>query len=95
MKRTAARMIRGLLLSCVVCGAATAETIVVNDGIAVRESTVQRPTRGISMSEVEAQFGAPREKHAAVGQPPIARWDYDGFVVFFENDRVIHAVALR
>ena len=32
--------------------------------------------------------------YATVGQPPITRWDYPHFSVFFEKDRVIHAVAL-
>jgi hypothetical protein len=45
------------------------------------------------MTEVEKHFGAPAEKHPTVGQPPITRWDYAGFSVFFEHDRVIHAVA--
>jgi hypothetical protein len=45
------------------------------------------------MTEVEKHFGAPTEKHATVGQPPITRWDYAGFSVFFEHDRVIHSVA--
>ncbi len=26
-------------------------------------------------------------------QPPITRWDYDAFSVYFENDHVIHAVV--
>jgi len=37
----------------------------------------------------------PAERHEAVGQPPITRWDYPTFSVYFENDRVIHAVAKR
>ena len=45
------------------------------------------------MSDVEKHFGAPVEKHPTVGAPPITRWDYSGFSVFFEHDRVIHAVA--
>ena len=45
------------------------------------------------MSTVEANFGEPRARHAAVGQPPITRWDYDGFTVYFEHNHVIHAVA--
>jgi len=53
---------------------------------------VPRPTRGMTMSEVESQFGAPREKYPAVGQPPITRWVYPGFVVYFEYDHVVHAV---
>ena len=44
------------------------------------------------MTQVEAKFGAPVTKHDAVGQPPITRWDYPGFSVFFEHDRVIDAV---
>lgn len=45
------------------------------------------------MTAVEQRFGAPNSRHAAVGQPPITRWDYARFSVFFENDRVIHAVV--
>jgi hypothetical protein len=70
-----------------------AETLVVDDQLSVRESAVERPKRGSTMAEVEKHFGAPVEKHATVGQPPITRWDYSGFSVFFERDRVIHAVA--
>lgn len=54
---------------------------------------VPRPTRGMTMDAVEARFGAPREKHAAVGKPPITRWDYDAFSVFFEHQYVLHAVV--
>jgi hypothetical protein len=74
-------------------GAATAETIAVNDGIAIRNSAVERPARGMSMSAVESRFGQPASRHSAVGQPPITRWDYPGFSVFFEHEYVIHAVA--
>jgi hypothetical protein len=70
-----------------------AETIVVDDQVQLRESTVDRPARGMTMGAVEQRFGAPATKHNTVGQPPITRWDYQGFAVFFERDRVIHAVA--
>ena len=53
------------------------------------------PVRGQSMAQVERQFGAPAERYAAVGQPPITRWVYPSMVVFFEYDHVVHAVALR
>jgi hypothetical protein len=53
------------------------------------------PARGQSMASVERQFGAPAERQAAVGQPPITRWVYPGFVVFFEYEHVVHAVAVR
>lgn len=54
-----------------------------------------RPTRGSSMSAVEARFGAPVTRHAAVGEPPITRWDYPQFSVFFERDKVLHAVIVH
>ena len=77
-----------------ITGAATAETIIVNDGVAVRESTIERPGRGMTMEAVEQKFGAPATRHNAVGNPPITRWDYPGFSVFFENNLVIHSVAI-
>jgi hypothetical protein len=48
---------------------------------------------------VEQHFGAPVERHPTVsdpgrpGQPPITRWDYTGFSVFFERDKVIDSVV--
>ena len=81
------------LLSGVAAGPVLAETLVVDDQVTLRDSTVERPKRGSTMAEVEKHFGAPVEKHPTVGQPPITRWDYAGFSVFFEHDRVIHAVA--
>jgi hypothetical protein len=73
--------------------AAVAETMVVDDQVVVRPSSVDRPARGLTMSAVEAKFGAPQTRHAAVGSPPITRWDYAGFSVFFEHEFVIDAVA--
>jgi hypothetical protein len=51
------------------------------------------PPRGISMAQVEQRYGAPTDRLPAVGQPPISRWIYPAFVVFFEGSIVIHAVA--
>ena len=72
---------------------ALAETIVVDDQVTVRESNIDRPRGGMTMQAVEMRYGAPQERHAAVGQPPITRWDYASFTVYFENDRVIHTVV--
>jgi hypothetical protein len=87
------RILVALLCGCAAAGAAVAETIVVDDQVQVRESSVERPKRGITMTQVEARFGAPAARHPTVGKPPITRWDYASFSVFFEHDRVIHAVA--
>lgn len=92
------RILAALLCGCAAAGSALADTVVVNDQVQVRESQVDRPKRGVTMSEVEKHFGAPVTRHPAVGggsphHPAITRWDYGGFAVFFEGDRVIHAVA--
>jgi len=50
------------------------------------------PHHGMKMGEVEREYGMPRDRHPAVGQPPIVRWDYDGFSVFFERSTVLHSV---
>jgi predicted ribosomally synthesized peptide with SipW-like signal peptide len=83
----------GLAASAVGTSAAFAETVVVNDQVTVKQSSVDGPKRGITMTQVEARFGAPVTKHATVGEPPITRWDYTGFAVFFERDRVIDTVV--
>ncbi|HUQ52351.1 MAG TPA: phosphodiesterase [Gammaproteobacteria bacterium] len=79
---------------------ALADTLLI-DGIDVDKQSVDaRPKPGMSMTAVESTYGAPAQRHAAVGgaavqQPPITRWDYPSFSVYFENDRVIHAVARK
>jgi hypothetical protein len=87
------RFLAALLCGSALSGAALADTIVVNDQVQVRESQLERPKRGSTMGDVEKRFGAPVTRHPTVGKPPITRWDYSGFSVFFEHDRVIHAVV--
>jgi hypothetical protein len=88
------RILAALAAGCVLTGTAVADTIMVGDKLEVRESQVATPKRGTTMSDVEKHFGAPTEKHPTVGQPPITRWDYNGFAVVFEHDRVIDAVVM-
>ena len=86
------RIIAALLCGCAAASAAVADTVVVNDQVQLRESQTPTPQRGSTMSDVEKRFGVPTTRHETVGEPPITRWDYSGFAVFFERDRVIHAV---
>ena len=58
------------------------------------------PRRGNSMAQVQGRYGAPQRKHALVGggsrrTPPITRWDYAGFSVYFENSHVVNAVLAK
>jgi hypothetical protein len=88
---------RALLVSAVLAsglaGIATADMVAVDNGIAVKQSDVATPVRGMTMTQVASKFGEPVTKVPAVGKPPIARWEYPGFVVYFEHEHVIHSVV--
>jgi hypothetical protein len=84
-----------LLLLSLASAASYADTLLL-DGIEQAASgSQQRPRAGMSMAAVESSYGAPSERHPAIGQPPITRWDYPSFSVYFEHDTVVHAVAAR
>ena len=87
-------IVRTLLLFALFAGGpAWAETLSLStdDPAAATAS----PKRGSTMATVQSRFGEPITRHAAVGEPPITRWDYPQFAVFFEHDRVLHAVRVR
>jgi hypothetical protein len=92
----AMNMLRKLTLLALVfgfAGFAGADTLEM-DGTDAATGSVG-PTSGLTQESVEATYGSPNSKTAAVGEPPISSWEYDDFVVFFEYDRVIHAVKKR
>lgn len=89
-------MVRKTLLGCLLAlnVATTFGNTLLIDGIAIdQQSASSRPKRGITMASVEAQFGAPTQRIPAVGEPPITRWEYPGFTVVFEHDKVLHSVV--
>ena len=50
------------------------------------------PRNYMTMATVTEMFGEPENQAPAVGQPPITRWYYPGYTVYFEYDRVITPV---
>ena len=77
-------------------GAASADTLLVDR--VQQQATTPMPTRGMTMADVEARFGAPSQRLDPRGGqkrqwPVINRWAYPDFTVYFENSRVIDAVA--
>lgn len=65
-----------------------------------KEEVLPTPPRGITMDQVLARYGEPAERVAPVGgdrpqHPPITRWVYGDFTVYFEHDKVIDTVANR
>ncbi|MBN8726337.1 MAG: hypothetical protein J0H15_01355 [Xanthomonadales bacterium] len=86
-----------LVLSCIALAVpgASAETLARPEAGYV--ATGALPSRGLSMAQVEQRFGTPVEKLPTAGgdaprHPPINRWRYAGFTVYFERNRVIHSV---
>ena len=69
---------------------ATADVLIIDE---VRQAgRMELPKNGQSKADVEARFGAPSQKNAAVGDPPISNWKYDRYSVYFEYDLVLFTV---
>lgn len=58
-------------------------------------ASIKMPTHGDKQAQVIQQFGEPSKRHASVGQPPISRWDYPGFSVYFEQSTVVNSVQIH
>ncbi|MCB1858296.1 MAG: hypothetical protein KDI63_08490 [Gammaproteobacteria bacterium] len=54
---------------------------------------IPRPLRGQHMEQVRQHYGEPVRRLAPVGDPPITRWDYDRYTVYFENQTVLRSVV--
>ncbi len=50
------------------------------------------PHTGLSKNEVERLCGHPDRQLKAIAHPPISRWIYADYVVYFEYDHVVHSV---
>lgn len=61
----------------------------------IEQSSVELPERGMSAATVSARWGQPVARRDPVGEPPISRWDYPAFSVYFEGDIALHAVRLH
>jgi hypothetical protein len=73
-------------------GVAHADTLIIDKMDSTQGERTDRPARGATMARVESNFGTPLSKQPAVGDPPIASWEYTDFTVYFEYDRVLHSV---
>ena len=86
-------MIKSILLGLsllLLSSSALADVLLIEE---VRASQrMQLPENGLTKSEVENRFGAPTQKQGSVGDPPISRWDYPDYIVYFEYGLVITSV---
>lgn len=53
---------------------------------------INLPQFGDSQQQVLSLHGEPVKRYPSVGQPPITRWDYADFSVYFEYKTVINSV---
>ncbi|MES9901510.1 MAG: hypothetical protein ABW168_02365 [Sedimenticola sp.] len=56
---------------------------------------LSRPTGGQRMDQIRKRYGEPKQELPWVGDPPISRWVYDDFTVYFEHELVIKSVVHR
>ena len=92
------------ILLVLACALAFTSTNALSDTLLIERTRVAQdkdlPKHGSSMAQVEARYGAPRQKYPAVGggsrqTPPITRWQYETFSVYFENSHVVNAVLTK
>lgn len=82
-------------LSFAPAGGALAEELRTPVGNQADRDQGNYPKTGLSQSTVRAKWGNPLDVRGPVGEPPITQWHYQGFVVYFENDLVLHTVLKR
>lgn len=93
--RSRLALLTGLALALGGTGIAHADAVLIKR--VQQEQGMDLPSRGMSMRQVEARYGAPSRKLSPRGggkarQPVINRWEYPGYIVYFEHSRVIHSV---
>lgn len=92
-------MTRTLLLIAALLGGLTAAPLSLAEVVQIPVgkqsaalSDVKRPATGTTKARVAETFGEPIARKEARGTPPISSWEYNDFVVYFENEHVIHSV---
>lgn len=93
-------MTRMLLTLMLTTAALLAPEAVVNADVLLIEEVRQAesmslPANGMNQEQVRASFGVPAQVHQPVGEPPITRWDYERWSVYFEYDLVLFTVLKK
>ena len=79
-----------ILVLLLVTGICSADVLLIEE---VRQAgLMSMPQNGQTMVEVETLYGEPNSKADPVGDPPITRWDYERWSVYFEHDKVLSTV---
>jgi len=90
MTRTVLALVLAILAGFSVSGVLFADVLLIEE---VRQAgNMDVPVNGMTTGEVRARYGEPATAHAPVGDPPITRWDYGQWSVYFEYDIVLFTV---
>ena len=85
-----------ILVLFITAGSLTHADVLLLEGIEKEpvnsQDGVLRPTQGMSAQKVKETWGIPKSVTEPVGNPPIQRWEYEKFYVFFEKEHVINSV---
>ncbi|WP_299592990.1 hypothetical protein [uncultured Microbulbifer sp.] len=89
--------LRALSLASLLGGAFLASSATLADTVEVPVGSQGYVTeadhlRGKKQEQVTTELGEPLNIQGPVGEPAITRWEYAGFFVYFEYDRVLHTV---
>jgi len=93
MTRMVLALILGFIVLPAAVGTAVADVLLIEE---VRQAeSMQLPDNGMKKSEVRSSYGDPAKIHNPVGDPPITRWDYQNWSVYFEYDLVLFTVLKK
>lgn len=93
MTRMVLALILGLFVLPASVGTVFADVLLIEE---VRQAeNMKLPANGMNKSAVRSTYGDPATTHAAVGDPPITRWDYANWSVYFEYDLVLFTVLKK
>lgn len=70
-----------------------ADVVEIPIGQQTTAASMALPQTGHTKAKVLQAHGEPTSQSGPVGEPAIYRWDYQDFVVYFEDDWVIHSVV--
>lgn len=87
-----------LMLPVAVCAQQTesrGDSLTIPVGSQGQGQQANLPSKGIRSADVLARFGEPNKRLGGIGEPPISRWVYPGFTVYFEGDTVLHSVLVH
>lgn len=73
--------------------ASMAEMLVMPNGHLKAAHLKTQPRKGMTMRQVLKQFGKPVKHLTPIDNPPITRWIYPKYTVYFEEHYVIHTVV--